>query len=119
MSDNDDFDICDYVCGWVHDNRGKSPKRVCDEYPEMMRKVLESFLIGSEAADEFIKCACAGNWERMHLTSLEMWINADTFANVLLDEVWYCSDRWSWDRVIRVQWLYRRLVDRCRRAEIA
>lgn len=110
------FDICGYCCEWVHETEGKSPATVRDAYPKMMRKVLkERFGMSKEAATRFIEEACWGNWKKLHETDIERHADAAMYAKMLRDDVWYCSDRWSWDRVIRIQWLYRRLVDRCER----
>jgi hypothetical protein len=111
------FDLCDYCCKWVNDVDGKSPAAVRDAYPRMMRKVLKHrFGMGKYAANMFIENACLGNWDRMHETSMENHVTAEMCADELRNDVWYCSDRWSWDRVIRIQWLYRRLADRCERS---
>ena len=121
MNEYDELDeLCDYVCKWVNNHRGKSPAKIRDDYPKMMRRVLTVwFLMPKDAAKDFIKGACIGNWERLHMTSIENRISAEWFADELLDDLWYSSDRWSWDRVLRIQWLYRRLVDKCIHAEIA
>ena len=111
MSDN--FDLCGYCCAWVHENRGKSPESVVRSYPKMMRKVLvKNFGLSKKVADDFIDCMCRCNWNRLHETNIEKRASAATFANELLDDVFYCSDRWSWDRVLRIQWLYQRMRDR-------
>ena len=112
-----EFDLCGYCCKWVSELDGKSPATVREAYPKMMRKVLkERFGMPKKAAKLFIDDACWGNFDKMHETRIEKHAEAEFYAEELRDEVWYCSDRWSWDRVIRVQWLYRRLVDRCERS---
>lgn len=112
------FDLCSYCCQWANGLEGKSPLTVRDAYPKMMRKVLkERFGMPKEAAKRFIAEACEGNWERLHETGVEKDVEAESYADMLIGDVWYCSDRWSWDRVLRIQWAYRRLVDKCRRLE--
>ena len=107
-------ELCDYVCKWINKHRGKSPAKIRDDYPKMMRRVLTVwFLMSKDAAKSFIDGACVGNWERLHLTSVEKVLDADVFADELLDDLWYSSDRWSWDRVLRIQWLYQRVIERC------
>lgn len=111
-----DFDACEFCCVWVNDKNGKSPHTVKDEYPVMMREVLVNlFGMKRKGAKFFIENACYGNWERLHETAIEKCADAEDYAELLLSEVWYCSDLWTWDRVMRVQWLYQRLVERCRR----
>lgn len=112
----EEFDTCSWCCEWVHEMEGKSPTAIRDAYPMMMRKVLvKEFCMSKRAAKNFISEACVGNWERLHETSVEKVVDAATYARELVSDIWYCSDRWSWDRLIRVQWLYKRLDDRCRR----
>ena len=85
----------------------------------MMKKVLRhTFCLSKRAAKSFVNDACAGNWQRMHETHIEANVDADVYAKELLGDVFYCSDRWSWDRVIRVQWLYQRIVERLRSKEL-
>lgn len=114
-----EFDLCGYCCEWISTVSGKSPVDIADTYPRMMRKVLKHrFGFGKSSAKEFIRSACYGNWTRLHETDMEKVASASDYANYLLDEVFYCSDRWSWDRVFRVQWIYRRLLDRIDRLEV-
>lgn len=114
MSKNDGFDLCDYCCDWANKHRDTNPFKVRDDYPKMMRKVLKSlFHMSKKAADTFIEDACYGNWKKIHETDVEQSTDEQTYANLLVSDVFYCSDRWSWDRVIRIQWLYKRLENRC------
>lgn len=48
-----------------------------------------------------------GNWERLHLTDEEQRMPPDHWLEKLRWEIWYCSDRWSLDRLTRCHWLYR------------
>lgn len=106
----EEFDLCKHCCGWVNDMREKSPATVCDGYPRMMRTVLKTqFHMGKRASREFIEDACCGNWLKLHETDVERETDAEAYARMLLHDVWYCSDRWSWDRVLRIQWLYQRV----------
>ena len=107
------LETCERCCEWVHDNEDKSPLTVADSYSKMMAYVLRhEFHMSKGAAKAFVDEACCGNWERMHETNAEKALGAKDYAELLRGDVWYCSDRWSWDRVIRVQWLYKRLRDR-------
>ena len=109
-------DVCERCCEFVNDNKGKSPASVRHAYPRMMRFVLKHwFGMPGKVADGFIEEACSGNWLKMHETDMERAATAEEYARELRGDVFYCSDRWSWDRVMRVQWLYMRLRDRCDR----
>lgn len=108
------FDVCDYCCEWVGDHRGAEPTSVMEDYPKMMRKVLRhEFGLSKSAAKEFVDTACEGNWLKLHETDVEKDADSELYARMILDDVHYCSDRWGYDRVLRIQWLYRRLVWKC------
>lgn len=113
-----DFDACDYCCKWVAKHKGTEPAEVMADYPKMMCKVLRhKFGLSKSAAKVFVRTACEGNWLKLHETDVEKHVGSDVYADMILAEVRYCSDRWSYDRVLRVQWLYMRLVWACRKDE--
>ena len=108
--------LCSHCCKWANDHDGADPKAVMEDYPAMMEEVLNSFGLAEVDAENFIADACFGNWQRMHETDEErQTLDARHYADIIVGDVWYCSDRWSWDRVIRIQWAYQRLRDRCGR----
>lgn len=115
MSKNS-FDVCEYCCKWVSDHKGAEPTIVMEDYPKMMQKVLMHELgFSKDIANEFTKTACEGNWLKLHETDVEKYVGSDVYAEMILDELFYISDRISFDRIFRVQWLYRRL---CKRVEV-
>ena len=114
----DKFDVCDYCCDWVSDHTGAQPAVVMEDYPKMMSKVLRhEFGLPKGVAKEFVDTACEGNWLKLHETDVEKCVGSDVYANMILDELFYISDRLSFDRILRVQWLYRRLCERIRKEE--
>ena len=48
-----------------------------------------------------------GNWERLHMTDAERERTAAEWLEQLRPEVFYCSDRWTIDRLTRCHWLFR------------
>ena len=48
-----------------------------------------------------------GNWERLHQTDEERHMTSDEWLDKLYWDVFYCSDRWSLDRLTRCHWMYR------------
>jgi hypothetical protein len=48
-----------------------------------------------------------GNWERLHMTDEERRLTPDDWLDKLYHEVWYCSDRWMFDRLTRCHWIWR------------
>lgn len=56
-----------------------------------------------------------GNWARLHRTIEEDDYSVERWLKLLRDDVFYCSDRWSLDRLTRCHWLFRRYMDATRR----
>lgn len=54
-----------------------------------------------------------GNWERLHLTEEERSKTPDEWLDELRGDVWYCSDRWSLDRLARCHWTHLAYMDAC------
>lgn len=109
------FDVCEYCCEWVSDHRGAEPAIVMEDYPRMMRKVLRhEFRLPKRVANEFIETACEGNWLKLYETDVEKHVGSDVYAEMILGELLYISDKLSFDRILRIQWLYQRLMRKCR-----
>lgn len=53
-----------------------------------------------------------GNWKKMWLTEEEKSENAESISTALIGDIFYCSDRMSWDRLVRINWQYQRLLKR-------
>lgn len=82
-----------------------------EEAESLWRQVFEAVLIRERftrhAIDYMWDNLAQGNWERLHQTEGE---KAKTAAEWLEDfrlDVFYCSDRWSLDRLTRCHWLWR------------
>lgn len=58
-----------------------------------------------------------GNWELLHVTDEERLKPPEYWLERLKGDVWYCSDRWSLDRLTRCHWLYRAYGWACWRKE--
>lgn len=107
MNLNPLIQIHDICSEWIKKNKNESPETIADEYPKLMIQVLNIvFGLNENAAKLFIKSACFGNWDRLHPTGIEKQVSAEIIATALTNDILYCSDRWSWDRVLRIQWLY-------------
>lgn len=48
-----------------------------------------------------------GNWEHLHQTDNERSMDADWWLTEFRSDVFYCSDRWSLDRLMRCHWKFR------------
>lgn len=62
------------------------------------------------------------NWEKLWCNDEEEKRRADEWKDFFVWEVFYCSDRWSLDRLLRVQWLFRQWEEKailnCKRKEM-
>lgn len=46
------------------------------------------------------------NWKHLHLTEEEKDYSLETWLENFKYEIFYCSDRWSFSRLYRVNWIY-------------
>lgn len=56
-----------------------------------------------------------GNWDRLHMTEEEEKMTPDDWLDKLYWEVFYCSDRYTLDRLTRCHWLYRKYMQAVRK----
>ena len=49
----------------------------------------------------------SNNWEHLHKTEEERNRTVEEWWSNFIWDVYYCSDRWTFDRLLRVQWAYR------------
>lgn len=80
------------------------------DYEKLMLFVLKKeFGINRKAAKGVIEALGWGNWEHLALTEEEETTTLEDMAEHLRGDIFYCQDRWTWDRVLRINWLYLRL----------
>lgn len=53
-----------------------------------------------------------GNWKKMWLTPEEEAETTEKICQAFIWDIFYCSDRMSWDRLTRINWQYQRLLQR-------
>ena len=58
-----------------------------------------------------------GNWEHLWETEEEEKETIDELCETLRGEIFYCSDRMSWDRLLRIHWIWQRIQRRKRDEE--
>lgn len=56
-----------------------------------------------------------GNWKKMWRTQEDEDESDEDICNGLLGDIFYCSDRMSWDRLARINWQYQNLLKRVRK----
>lgn len=90
-----------------------------DDYRTLMQIVLQTvFKTSRNVANDIIDNLGYGNWKHLWTTHDESEQSTGQIVNALVEEIFYCSDRWTWDRVLRCNWLYLRLANEVRRIKI-
>lgn len=78
------------------------------EVERLWRKTFESVLIAERftrrAIDYMWDNLAQGNWKHLHQTDEEKAMTTDEWLELFRGDVWYCSDRWSLDRLTRCHW---------------
>lgn len=109
------IDVCDLCCDFynkfdINDMSDSVYKKIIKEYKPLMITVLrQEFEVSKKAADRIVDTLGYGNWEHLWETEKEKAETPFEISRALLGDIFYCSDRWTWDRVIRVNWMYLRL----------
>lgn len=71
-----------------------------------------------KTVDEMFEDMCQGNWKRLHMTEEEEKNFSIPFEmENIKSDLLYCSDRMSWDRLMRIHWRYQNIKRMNRMAE--
>lgn len=104
------MELCRYI---------KTPDCSPSEVELLWRQVFEAVLIREKftrhAIDYMWSNLAQGNWEHMHQTEVEKARTADEWLDEFRTDVWYCSDRWSLDRLTRCHWQWRQWIKAVKR----
>lgn len=89
----------------------RTPDCSLAEVEKLWRQAFEAVLIREsftrKAIDYMWKNLAQGNWEHLHQTDAEKERTVEEWLECFRADVWYCSDRWSLDRLTRCHWLWR------------
>ena len=103
------MDLCRYIASGKY-----TPEGVERRWHQAFNCVLAYFDVPKKARGFFWEELVVGNWDRLHQTEEEKKLKAADWAEKLRWEVFYCSDRWSVDRLCRCHWLYRQYEESAR-----
>lgn len=78
-----------------------------DKWYDVFSAVLQCFNFNNDNIIFLWNNLVQGNWKRLHLTEDEKQVSPQEWLDKFRWEVFYCSDRWSFDRLMRCHWLYR------------
>ena len=96
------LDVCSYI------SKGDiTYKGLCDRWHHAFNCIAR-YLGFSKKARSFLWDQLAyGNWQHYWQTEDEKNMTADEWLEKFRVELFYCSDRWSFDRLTRCHWIYR------------
>lgn len=115
MTANNDYihESCKLSCRTANKWEGKKFDTIMiQDYRMCIGKAMRAFfgIQTQEIIDNFIDHCGSGNWDHMWLSEKENNKTIDEWADDLWGEVFYCSDRWSWDRLVRTNWIFQRVM---------
>lgn len=101
-------DICEMCMEFYKKYKDNESSTFCSDYVYLMNEVLkrEFKIKNRQARNEIIKTLGYGGWKHLWLTDNEEKYTDKEFFQMILGEIFYCSDRWCWDRFLRTNWLY-------------
>lgn len=97
----------------------KDWQEILDKYPKMFDAIcIYNFKLPNRIRNDLFDNLCKGNWEHLWETEEEKKMTIAELCYELRGEVFYCSDRMSWDRLCRIHWLWQRIARRLWEMEI-
>ena len=89
-------------------------KSIAEEYREIVCPALckYNFKLNHKQALWLCDTLGQGNWKKMWTTEEDDAESDSEVCRLLIGDVFYCSDRMSWDRLTRINWQYQRLIRR-------
>lgn len=97
----------------------KDWQEILGKYPKMFNAIcIYNFKLPNRIRNDLFDNLCKGNWEHLWETEEEKKMTIAELCYELRGEVFYCSDRMSWDRLCRIHWIWQRIVQRLWRIEI-
>lgn len=96
----------------------KDSQEIIDAYPHMFDAICcYCFHLPNRITKSLFRDLGYGNWEHLWETDGEKQKTIDELCETLRWEVFYCSDRMTWDRLLRTHWIWQRIQDRLRMEE--
>lgn len=91
----------------------KDWQEILDKYPKMFDAIcIYNFKLPNRIRNDLFDNLCKGNWEHLWETEEEKKMTIAELCYELRGEVFYCSDRMSWDRLCRIHWIWQRIAHR-------
>jgi len=96
------MELCKYI-----EHGSCKLKKVEKKWRDVFGQVLKDMGYPKECRDDMWYELVQGNWERLHFTEDDEKKTVDDWLDEFRGDVFYCSDRWSLDRLCRTHWLFR------------
>ena len=91
----------------------ETPEETIAMYPEVFRAMCTyNFKLKKQTIDDMFESLAYGNWKHLWETDEEKKATIEELCRELRWEVFYISDRMSWDRLIRTHWIWQRIMSR-------
>lgn len=93
--------------------RLKDQQKVLDKYQKMFEAIcIYCFKLPKRIRKDLFYELAQGNWKHLWETDEEKKMTIAELCENLKWDVYYCSDRMSWDRLCRIHWNWQRIKDR-------
>ena len=83
-----------------------------EDYQSLMKRIMKVHFKLTGNTDVIISDAAYGNWEHFWETNEESIQPLEIVFENLCCDIGYCSDRFTWDRFLRINWAYQRVKRR-------
>ena len=91
----------------------KDQQKVLDKYPKMFEAIcIYCFKLPKRIRKDLFYELAQGNWNHLWETDEEKKMTIAELCEQLKWDVFYGSDRMSWDRLCRIHWNWQRIKDR-------
>ena len=88
-------------------------QEILDKYPEIFNAIcVYCFKLPKRIREDLFDNLVRSNWVHLWETDEEKKMTIAELCEQLKWDVFYCSDRMSWDRLCRIHWSWQRIKDR-------
>lgn len=91
----------------------QNQQEILDKYPKMFEAIcIYCFRLPKRIRKDLFYDLVKCNWVHLWETDEEKKMTIAELCEQLKWDVFYCSDRMSWDRLCRIHWSWQRIKDR-------
>lgn len=100
------YDASMALCKYVNEGN-RNPRSIVERWRNVFNCVLRDLGFPKKTRDTMWYGLANGNWERLHTTEEEDTYTPEKWLQELTGNVFYCSDRYTLDRLTRCHWTFR------------